>query len=80
MLEDEFSRFCRAGRPFVATEFFDGVRLVFLLKLSIIDSISEDIFCGALLTIIVSGNSDICNKEETKFISEIRLFANKNND
>jgi hypothetical protein len=60
---DEFSRFCRE-RPFVMRG-LDVVTVVgelsefFLLKFSNIDAISGDIFCGVLLTIIVSGSSDI---------------------
>jgi hypothetical protein len=50
---DELSKFCLAAMPFV-----DGL---FLLKFSISDAISGDIFGGVLFAIIVaaSGTSDI---------------------
>lgn len=60
-LVDELSRFCLEANPFFVP--VDGVgdkfSEFFLLKLSIIDAISGDMLCGVLLTVIVSGNSDI---------------------
>lgn len=61
LVDEEFSRFCRELKPFeIVLAVGDGVREVFLpLKLTSIDAISGDMFCGALLTAIVSGSSDI---------------------
>lgn len=61
---DELRRFCRDESPFVVRGLgvdtvVGGLSGFFLLKLSNIDAISGDIFCGVLLTIIVSGSSDI---------------------
>lgn len=61
---DEFSKFCRDASPFVVRGLGvvtadGGLSGFFLLKFSSIDAISGDIFCGVLLTIIVSGSSDI---------------------
>jgi hypothetical protein len=60
--DDEFSRFCRDASPFVVgvVTVVGGLNGFFLLKFSNIDAISGDmLFCGVLLTIIVSGSSDI---------------------
>ena len=62
--DDAFSRFCRDARPFVVKGLVVDtvvweVSGFFLLKFSNIDAISGDMFCGGLLTVIVSGISDI---------------------
>lgn len=61
LVDDEFSRFCRELNPFeIVLAVGDGVREFFLLlKLTSIDAISGDMFCGVLLATIVSGSSDI---------------------
>lgn len=63
-LDDEFSRFCRDASPFVVSGLgvvtvVGGLSGFFLLKFSNIEAISGDMFWGVLLTIIVSGSSDI---------------------
>lgn len=61
LVDDEFRRFCRELNPFeIVLAVGDGVREFFLLlKLTSIDAISGDMFCGVLLATIVSGSSDI---------------------
>lgn len=79
-LLDEFNRFCREASPLVvsvlATVVGDGLTAFFLLKFSKIDAISGDMFCGVLLTIIVSGSSDICKTRKNRIlISLVERFA-----
>lgn len=61
LVDDEFSRFCRELNPLeIVLAVGDGVKEFFLLlKLTSIDAISGDMFCGVLLATIVSGSSDI---------------------
>lgn len=62
LLDDEFSGFCLEASPLFATLLFDtvvrGLSDFFLLKLSNIDTISDDMFF-VLFGITVSGESDI---------------------
>lgn len=61
LVDDEFSRFCRELNPFdeMLLAVGDVVREFFRLKLTNIDAMSGDMFCGGLFTVIVSGSSDI---------------------